>query len=280
MAHSGHFYFNIEIFMYIIYGLKANDEDVIFYIGRRKEAYNRLKTHIYQSKRRKTPCHKKICEILERDAELLEIILHDNLTQEDSFLIERKEISERGRIIKGEGPLVNVTSGGQGSSVPFTEERKALMSKIMKGNTNGRFTKGMKMGNNNAPSKHTFVFNPDGEIISEHLSLAECERHYKIAKGHCSIAIKRGNGFYVNDAFLRFSFSSEKMLKIENLPKNIKMRRKPVILISENSQQIFSSIPEAAKFVSMPVHKLRYAEKNNRLLKTENGSTFKVEFKE
>lgn len=57
-------------------------------------------------------------------------ILHDNLTEEQAFEIERAEIAKHGRIKTGTGTLINLSDGGEGSSGHrWTEEQREAQSK-------------------------------------------------------------------------------------------------------------------------------------------------------
>lgn len=56
-------------------------------------------------------------------------ILHQGLTEEAAYELEKTEISQRGRKIDGTGPLLNLDEGGRGSS---SDERKAFWAEKKK----------------------------------------------------------------------------------------------------------------------------------------------------
>lgn len=267
--------------MNVVYALKSSDEDLPFYVGRRKDTYDRLRTHLYHAKHyRKTPCHKKILECLARGAVILEVILHDNLSETESYNIERLEISERGRIRDGSGYLVNVTSGGQGCSAPFTDERRKLMSDIMQGNTNGKWSKGKNLGNTNAEAVSVNVFDETGKMISSHRSMNDCDRAYGLKIGRTCIAIIKNIGFHANNKHYRLSTTLILLPPTKTSPKERIVRSGySVILTSPSTILEFDTINKTAEYLLVPVHKLRYAEKNKRTIKTPSGDFYEINFK-
>ncbi len=84
-----------------------------FYVGRGKNY--RCKVHIQKHKlKNKSLKNNKILEIKNNGLEPIIDIYLTGLTFNDSLNLEREFISKIGRQIKNEGPLTNLTTGGQG----------------------------------------------------------------------------------------------------------------------------------------------------------------------
>ena len=168
---------------YIVYGLRANDGE-IRYVGRRKLGYDRLRQHINQAIRYgKTPCHRWIISVLNAGDMVEEIVLEENLSLEESYESERKHIETMGRVHLNTGPLVNVTCGGQGCiGRGHSEETRKRLSKALQGNTNGRHTKGKRLGRSNAAEMPVYAYGPDGEMVATFVSQKSAARHYGISQ--------------------------------------------------------------------------------------------------
>lgn len=62
------------------------------------------------------------------------VILHQNLTEQEAFELEVREIKFYGRRDLGEGPLINMTDGGEGSSGNYhSEETKKRIGDFHRG---------------------------------------------------------------------------------------------------------------------------------------------------
>ena len=160
-----------------------------FYIGRGSES--RLNYHINEA--RKLPENigpeifklkrlnmfkiNKIRAIWKAGLEPIILKIHENLSMEESKLIEKDLISEIGRSIFGEGPLTNLTAGGEGRHIchagrmnPFygkshSPETKAHISSIHKGkvistemrNHISTKLKGVKKPRKHSESRRTYM---------------------------------------------------------------------------------------------------------------------------
>jgi hypothetical protein len=84
-----------------------------FYIGKGKG--NRIDSH---DKPKDTKTHKraKIQKIKKLDLEIIKIKLFEDLSESSAFELEKSTISLIGRKDKNEGPLLNLTDGGEGAS--------------------------------------------------------------------------------------------------------------------------------------------------------------------
>ena len=90
--------------------------DKPFYVG--KGCGNRMYSHLAEAKSTSMCNHKlnTIRKILDDGYEPVIKVVLDNLTEEDAFELEEFLISEIGRRDLGDGPLVNLTDGGEGFS--------------------------------------------------------------------------------------------------------------------------------------------------------------------
>ena len=82
-------------------------------------------------------------------------IVKDNLTEQQAFDLERKEILKYGRKDLGTGILRNKTEGGDGHTP--TEETRKKLSLALKGKNKGKtaWNKGKKLNYNNGLTGHT-----------------------------------------------------------------------------------------------------------------------------
>lgn len=101
-----------------------------FYIGKGKG--NRINSH---DKPKDTKTHKKakIQKIKRLGFEVIKIKLFEDLSESSAFELEKSTISIIGRKDKNEGPLLNLTDGGEGSSGRIhSKEEKLHKSKKLK----------------------------------------------------------------------------------------------------------------------------------------------------
>jgi hypothetical protein len=92
-----------------------------FYIGKGKyterRKYSRVKQHLNEKRNRNFFKNGKINHIKEECGCIPFIeILYDNITEEEAILHEKELIAKIGRYNIGNGPLTNLTDGGEGSS--------------------------------------------------------------------------------------------------------------------------------------------------------------------
>lgn len=103
-----------------------------FYVG--KGHGNRCKIHVYEASKNQSKCNHHKCnkiQKIKRETGKNPIIkkLYVNLVEHLSFEYEKSLIKTIGRYDLGNGPLVNMTDGGEGSSgVIVSEETKRKMS--------------------------------------------------------------------------------------------------------------------------------------------------------
>jgi len=99
-----------------------------FYIGKGKEGRKLVHLKDYKLKN-KTHLSNKILSIRNNGLEPFIVELYDNLSEEESLIIEKNLISIIGRRILKSGPLVNITDGGEGvSGLKHTFESRIKMS--------------------------------------------------------------------------------------------------------------------------------------------------------
>ena len=128
------------------------------------------------------------------------IIIEDRLDENDAFELETYWIKRIGRNDLKNGPLVNFTNGGEGSSGrPMNEKTKAVLRKINTGKPTSlkhkekvsRLYKG-KFGKNHNRSKAVICI----ETGVEYGSMSEASRMLKIAISSVSWAIKNNKPIF------------------------------------------------------------------------------------
>lgn len=116
--------------MYYVYLHIKETDGTPFYIGKGKKERAYSKAH--RSKWWNSTVDKYGCDV---------IILEDELTEEEAYRLERYWIARIGRKTQGEGTLVNLTKGGEGTAKKkIADSFRKKCSKRMKGHTinNGR----------------------------------------------------------------------------------------------------------------------------------------------
>jgi len=110
--------------------LKFNYEP--FYIG--KGCGKRIDFHLYESASTKSKIRfNKIKSIRKSNVEPIVYKLYENLTEEDSLRIEKETIQLIGRKDLNNGPLINLTDGGEGESGrKLTDKQKKKLSDSLK----------------------------------------------------------------------------------------------------------------------------------------------------
>jgi hypothetical protein len=138
--------FYVYVYLDPLYPIYSEYGDLKFdnlpiYIGKGKA--NRCKDHLHKTNnpifRNKIKCWKR------KQIEPIIVKLHENLTEQEAWDLEKKYIAAIGRLDKGIGPLLNLTDGGEGPSgvtpwnkgkqtgwVP-SEDARARMSAAHKG---------------------------------------------------------------------------------------------------------------------------------------------------
>lgn len=113
---------------FYVYAWTRPDTDEVFYVGK-----GRGKRDV--SMKRSNPHFMNIIEKLMRDGLAATVArVHDNLSEEDAFQLEREEIARHGRRNLGTGSLANLTDGGEGcSGAIVSAETRARRSVAMRG---------------------------------------------------------------------------------------------------------------------------------------------------
>jgi hypothetical protein len=112
-----------------------------FYIGKSKtnSVYNRMNQHLEFVKNRGMDLtnnqykFNKIKKILDQELEPYIVKVEENLTLSASFNLEKLLIDQIGRGINGNGPLVNISRGGEGGDI-FTDNPRREEIKEMRRN--------------------------------------------------------------------------------------------------------------------------------------------------
>jgi len=104
-----------------------------FYVGKGKD--KRWYDHIKYNKHYNKFIYKKIKKILKEGFDINDIISKikfiNNIQEHKSFEIEKELIKEIGRFDVGNGPLLNMTNGGEGVSGKIVSEKtKKKLSKL------------------------------------------------------------------------------------------------------------------------------------------------------
>ena len=110
--------------VYYCYALLQSSNEEPFYIGKGKGS--RAHQHINHSYRGRTHKDRRIQKLLREGEPINVVILVEGLLEEEAHQIERVLIQLIGR--KPNGPLLNMTDGGEGvSGLVFTEKHRMLI---------------------------------------------------------------------------------------------------------------------------------------------------------
>lgn len=181
--------------------------------------------------------NKKFKDILSENLKPISSILFNNLKKDLSRKIEISLIDKIGRIIKKNGPLVNISDGGDGGdNIKYMDPNKKKdlyerLSKMFK----GKPYKGIDRG------KKLYQYDLDGSFIKEWSSVRKASRELKIHKYTISSCIK---GEYKSAG--GFIFRDYKVDKIE--PTIIYPTTK-VLQLDKNNNVIaeYNSVKEASE---------------------------------
>jgi len=108
---------------FYVYGHYRPNENIPFYIGKGKKdrAYSKHNRILHWN------------NIVNKYGHEIKFIVRD-ISEEDSFWLEKQLIKAFGRIDLGTGPLINLTDGGEGKSGHIcSEESKRKMSEAKQG---------------------------------------------------------------------------------------------------------------------------------------------------
>lgn len=164
--------------VYIVYTLRASDEEAPFYVGKTFEGSNRFMEHMGYALKKgsKTRTYGKIRSVLERDKEVLMDIVFRSVLEMDSIDREQALIGKLGRLCDGTGILTNHTAGGEGvSGLKMSEDSKKKMSE-----SKLRMYEAGAVAN---CSKSVTVFDNDGNILGVYESTKRCDKALGLKPG-------------------------------------------------------------------------------------------------
>lgn len=103
-----------------------------FYIGKGKN--NRMKMHLTDAKHKRWHLHNTIRHIWANNNKPIIIKVKENISEQESWELEKKLIREIGRYDLNSGPLTNMTDGGDGPAnrVPWNKGLTAETSEKVK----------------------------------------------------------------------------------------------------------------------------------------------------
>lgn len=157
--------------VYIVYTLRASDEEAPFYVGKTFEGSNRFMEHMGYALKKgsKTRTYGKIRSVLERNEEVLMDVMFRSSLEMDAIDHEQILIGELGRLCDGTGILTNHTAGGEGvSGLKMSAEAKKKMS-----DSKRRLYDSGVVAN---CSKSVTAFDNDGNILGVYDSTKKCDK--------------------------------------------------------------------------------------------------------
>jgi hypothetical protein len=141
----------------------------IFYIGRAKS-----KKRLFSKSNRNEFWH----NIVNKYGGFEVDILAENLTWEESGVVEKDYILKIGRRDLGTGPLVNLTDGGEGvENIIISNETRSKLKAAKIGNKNGSGNKGKKRGSTSEETKKKIGNSNRGKIHSYQSKLNMSNAH-------------------------------------------------------------------------------------------------------
>jgi hypothetical protein len=170
-----------------------------FYIGKGRN--HRYRTHLLKVRRdnyKNLPKYHVIKKILNMGLEPIIIKYKEDLSEKDSFLLEKNMIESIGRKDIGKGPLRNLSNGGEGNGErKFTDEHRMNLSLSRKGKNSDKQMENLKkihqrmIGNKRTLGfkfsdeskkklaeshyKPVLQISKDGEILNEFRSIKDAE---------------------------------------------------------------------------------------------------------
>ncbi len=213
-----------------------------FYIGCGKN--NRLREHLsnYELNNEKRINHnriknKKIKDILSENLNPIIVILNNCIEKDLSREIEINLIDKIGRIVKKDGPLSNISDGGDGGDnmkYMDPDKRKYLSERLSK-MFKGRPYKGTDRG------KKLYQYDLEGSFIKEWSSVSKASRELKIHK-YTILSCIKGNyksagGFIFRD------------YKVDKIEPTIIYPTTKVLQLDKNNNVIaeYNSVKEASE---------------------------------
>ncbi len=249
-----------------------------FYIGKGRNHRSRI--HLLKVKRgnyKNLPKYRVIKKILDEGMEPIIIKYKEDLLEKNAFSVEKDMIEKIGRKDLNNGPLRNLSNGGEGNgNRKFTEEHRINLSlsrkgkvsykqkehlksihKRMKGNkrTLGlKFTEESKRRMSESRKKKQVIqIDKSGEILREFISIRSANDYIGT---NISRAL-RGDGKTAGGFFWKYKEDSENDKIIEKVNNKIKKVRtgKEIIMMDINMNIIakYKTITEASKDTNISV---------------------------
>jgi hypothetical protein len=242
-----------------------------FYVGKGRNERHQI--HVNKVKRNNYgnhPKYHKIKEIIDFGMEPIIIKVAQDLLEDDSFLLEKKLIKSIGRKDLSQGPLTNLTDGGEGNSGrKWTDEQKKNLSVSRTGFTSDKIKENLKrihsrmIGNqrtlgmkfseeskkkiSESHMKIVLQINFSGEIVNTFKSI-------KDAENSIGVSIKkalRGEGKTAGGFIWKYEDPDENFkidLKVKNKPKKERPKiTKKIAMLNLNYEIIkeYDSITDA-----------------------------------
>ena len=218
---------------YVYAHYKTGEEDIPFYIGKgsNKRAFDKWQ----RSRHWKNVVNKH---------GLVVRILHENLSEEDAFWIEKKLIGMFGRADKGLGPLINHTDGGEGpSGIIQTEEHKEKNRQAQMGHHRGK-----------GKTKH---------FTEEHIENMRLARLRNAGKPSPLLGKPKSESHVHN----MIEAQQKRRERPDYVPPSKgKYISKFILLYPDGMEIIIEGINPAALFLNTTVNKIQYAMRNNKMI--------------
>jgi hypothetical protein len=249
-----------------------------FYIGKGRN--HRYRIHLLKVKGgsyKNLPKYNKIKKILDSGMDPIIIKYKMDLHEKDSFDLEKNMIKSIGRKDLNNGPLTNLSDGGEGNGgKKFTDEHRANISLSKKGKVSDRMKKHLKSvhermkGNKRTlgfkfteesktkmsesrKKKPVLQMNESGEILREFTSIKSAEDYI----GYDISRVLRGEGKTAGGFFWKYKDDSENNKVIEKINNKIKKNRtgKEIIMMDLNMNILseYRTITEASKDTNISI---------------------------
>ena len=249
-----------------------------FYIGKGRN--HRYRIHLLKVKRddyKNLPKYNTIKKILDSGMEPIIIKYKEDLFEEDSFYIEKNMIESIGRKDLNDGPLRNLSNGGEGNgNRKFTDEHRKNISLSKKGNVSDKMKNHLKSVHEGMKgNKRTlgFIFTEEskrkmsesrkkklvlqidesGEILREFTSIRSASDYI----GTNISRVLRGDGKTAGGFFWKYKddFENNKIIdKINNRVKKDRIGKEIIMMdINMNILREYRTITEASEDTNISI---------------------------
>lgn len=218
-----------------------------FYVGKGRD--KRIKQHYNPSELlRNNLKSNKIKAIINSELKPIEFYLYEGLTESEAILKEIELIKIIGRQDLREGPLTNMTIGGDGvSGYIATDELKRIRSINKQGNKNSFYNKKHLLSSTEYMNRKVYQIDKDtNEIIKEYPSISKASKETNSQENHIRACCKgrrsTHNGF-------RWEYVDEDNKNIRNWKKG--GTKKSVLQLDFETDEVikeWDSISDAARF--------------------------------